>query len=261
MSKKAFVITPITPYLDLYKKADHFRHVFEYLLDPALKKAGFEGVFPQAEGSTVIHEEIIQNLETADLVLCDMSQLNPNVFFELGIRTALNKPVCMIRDNLTKNIPFDTNMVNCHQYNSELEIWENEQQIKLLTNHIKSTVEKNASSNALWEVFGLKTQGSPVETTAENRDIRLLELENQVLASKLQKAEISNEVVEAKSVAYHKCSHCGYGFKVDGFYANTYYGVNIGITPLLGRNHLLPGLGEPKNTLQCPSCGNHDVVS
>ena len=47
---------------------------------------------PTASGSDLIHAKIIKNLETADLVLCDMSALNPNVFFEFGMRTALNKP-------------------------------------------------------------------------------------------------------------------------------------------------------------------------
>lgn len=52
-----------------------------------------------------------------------MSLLNPNVFFELGIRTALNKPVCMVTDERTKKIPFDTNIISYHTYNSKLEPW------------------------------------------------------------------------------------------------------------------------------------------
>jgi len=45
----------------------------------------------------LIHAEIIRNIENADLVLCDMSCLNPNVFFEFGIRTSLNKPVSVVK--------------------------------------------------------------------------------------------------------------------------------------------------------------------
>ena len=259
MSKKAFVITPITAHPERYKNSKHFRHVFEYLLQPALEGAGYEAVYPQAEGSTVIHEEIIQNLETADLVMCDMSQLNPNVFFELGIRTALNKPVCMIRDEKTPEIPFDTNMINCHQYSSEMEVWEIKKEIELLTSHIKSTVKKNDKSNALWEVFGLKSQGSPTEAIAKNKDLRLLQLENEVLTSKLKKAEISQEVVESEMVSHHKCSHCGYGFSVDGYYPHRYYSSTVNTNSLIGIG-VIHGAGEPKNTIQCPNCGNRDVV-
>lgn len=48
-----------------------------------------------------------------------MSILNANVFFEFGIRTALNKPVCILKDNLTKSIPFDASMVNYREYNQD----------------------------------------------------------------------------------------------------------------------------------------------
>jgi len=95
-----FIITPITtpePFVSKYKGDDHhFTHVLDHLFIPALRILSIEPIPPSTKGSEIIHGEIIRNLESADLVLCDMSILNPNVFFELGIRTALNKPVCMI---------------------------------------------------------------------------------------------------------------------------------------------------------------------
>ena len=42
-------------------------------------------------GADLIHAQIVKNLQFADVVLCDVSTHNPNVFFELGIRTALNR--------------------------------------------------------------------------------------------------------------------------------------------------------------------------
>lgn len=40
-------------------------------------------------------------VEEADMVLCDMSRLNANVFFELGIRTALDRPAALVKDDQT----------------------------------------------------------------------------------------------------------------------------------------------------------------
>ena len=57
------------------------------------------------------------------MVLCDISSLTANVFFELGIRTALNKPVCVVKDELTTRIPFDTGIINHHTYSSSLSAW------------------------------------------------------------------------------------------------------------------------------------------
>jgi nucleoside 2-deoxyribosyltransferase len=99
---------------------DHFFHVLEHLFVPAVERNKFNAVRPIAEGSDVIHAEIIKNLEKADLVLCDASSLNANVFYELGIRTALDKPVCIVRDELTPKIPFDTTIINHHVYESSL---------------------------------------------------------------------------------------------------------------------------------------------
>jgi len=64
---------------------DHFKHVLECLFIPAVEKAGLKPIPPIAKGADVIHAGIVQNLEKTDIVLCDMSSLNANVFFELGI--------------------------------------------------------------------------------------------------------------------------------------------------------------------------------
>jgi hypothetical protein len=75
----------------------HFQHVLDCLFVPAVKQAGLTPVPPTAEGAEIIQGRIIGKLERAELVLCDMSGLNANVFFELGIRTALNRPVCLVK--------------------------------------------------------------------------------------------------------------------------------------------------------------------
>ncbi|MCX5998275.1 MAG: hypothetical protein NTU41_01430, partial [Chloroflexi bacterium] len=89
-----FIIMPVSTPDSLVDKysgdTDHFRHVLGHLFVPAIKAADLTPILPIAQGSDVIHAEIIKSLETAEFVLCDMSSLNPNVFFELGMRTAVN---------------------------------------------------------------------------------------------------------------------------------------------------------------------------
>ena len=88
--KTCFIIMPITTPEELIPRfkndKNHFLHVLENLFVPAIEKADFKSIKPIAKGSDLIHAEIIKNLNVADLVLCDMSILNPNVFFEYGIR-------------------------------------------------------------------------------------------------------------------------------------------------------------------------------
>jgi hypothetical protein len=141
--KKCFIIMPIsTPDFMLEKYhdgKDHFMHVLQCLFMPSVQKAGYQAIPPTAKGADLIHAEIVRNLETADIVLCDMSCLNPNVFFEFGIRTSLNKPVCVVKDELTEQVPFDAAILNYHEYKSSLEPWHLEAEINKLSEHIAAS--------------------------------------------------------------------------------------------------------------------------
>src|SRR4051812_33051724 len=77
-----FIIMPLTTpdtYVNLYgNDKDHFIHVLDHLFKPAITKIEYTPIPPIAEGSDLIHAGIIKQLETADLVLCDISTLNAN---------------------------------------------------------------------------------------------------------------------------------------------------------------------------------------
>ena len=161
--EKCFIIMPITTpdhLIDKYKDdADHFSHVLDCLFTPALKYAGFEPVSPKSTGSDVIQADIIKQLSTCELVLCDMSILNPNVFFEFGIRTALNKPVALVIDDKTRNIPFDTSIINFYRYTSSLDAWSIDKEVSTLAEHVKNAYQKTKDNNALWKYFGVAQTG------------------------------------------------------------------------------------------------------
>lgn len=95
-----FVIMPLTTVnAHLYAgDENHFEHVLDYLFAPAVERAEYDIIKPVFNNSQVIQGEIIHHLTTADLVLCDISGWNASVFFELGIRVALDKPVALVRD-------------------------------------------------------------------------------------------------------------------------------------------------------------------
>ena len=186
-----FVIMPVTTpeqFLPIYNNdGAHFQHVLEHLIRPALEQLDFEVIPPTAAGADLIQAQIIENLETADLVLCDMSTLNPNVFFELGIRTALNKPVCMLRDNATPAVPFDTAIINFHTYLSELAPWTLEAQVQQLNQHIKDSIDRSNGHNALWRYFGLTTFASPpAQETGTDAKLDLLSFQVEALGRRLE---------------------------------------------------------------------------
>lgn len=164
---KCFVIMPISTPDQLVAEygndKEHFDHVLEHLFRPAIERLGHELLPPTASGSDVIHAEIIQRLETADLVLCDLSTLNPNVFFELGIRTALDKPVSIVKDCLTTTVPFDMHLINNWTYDRSLAPWILENQISALHEHLLKSLNRSDGKNNLWQVFGLTSRATRAE--------------------------------------------------------------------------------------------------
>ena len=162
LGKNCFVIMPISTPIESaaqYGNDDeHFRHVLDYLFRPAAENAGFNMIPPNFAGSSLIPADIVAQLEQSDLVLCDISSLNPNVFLELGIRIALNKPVAMVKDGLTDRIPFDTSTIGHYTYDESLSAWTLEDQITGLAEHIRK-VDSSGAENAMWKYFGMRLQG------------------------------------------------------------------------------------------------------
>lgn len=171
--KSCFIIMPISTPEEFGTKyrdgADHFRHVLDCLFVPSVEAIGYRAIRPNAKGADLIHAEIVRNLEQSDVVLCDMSCLNPNVFFEYGIRTSLNKPVCVVKDELTKRVPFDAGILNYQEYRSSIDPWELPEEIKKLSEHIRVSEERSKGENTLWKYFGLRTEARSYvgETGAE----------------------------------------------------------------------------------------------
>ncbi|VVD91649.1 hypothetical protein PHO31112_01652 [Pandoraea horticolens] len=49
-----------------------------------------------SDSGGVIQKQILHQLYSSDIVICDVSSKNPNVMLELGIRLAFDKPVVLI---------------------------------------------------------------------------------------------------------------------------------------------------------------------
>lgn len=188
--KDCFIIMPLTTpdlMVPIYSGgAKHFLLMLEHLFTPAVKDAGFNPVPPVFTGSELIHAGIVQNLEKAAMVLCDMSTLNANVFFELGIRTSLNKPVCMVKDEKTPNVPFDNSPIVYHTYDSSMSCWVKDDEVKKLSKHIKESVAGDGQ-NQLWKYYSLSARaqlekGKP----GENETMNLVLLEMQGLKNKVE---------------------------------------------------------------------------
>lgn len=171
-----FIAMPITTQPEHVERygddEDHWGHVMGSLFEKSIEEAGFRPIRPAAQGSHLIHAQIIRHLSTANLVLVDLSTHNPNVFFELGVRTSLDLPIALVRDEHT-DIPFDTSGINTYAYDSNLRGWELEEQRDALMQHITDSYASCAGKNPLWQQFGLKIRASEPDSDESPRDAKL----------------------------------------------------------------------------------------
>jgi hypothetical protein len=134
----AFVAMPFSEKTSAFPKG-YFDEVLKHLITPAAVKANFNARTAKKAGSEVIQSTIVNDLDSADLVIVDLTEHNPNVLFELGMRIAFDKPVCLIRAKGTAAIFDIDHMLRVYDYNpcmwpSTLEI-----DVPALTEHITET--------------------------------------------------------------------------------------------------------------------------
>jgi hypothetical protein len=134
----AFVAMPFSEKTSIYPKG-YFDEVLKHLITPAAVRANFTAKTAKKAGSEVIQSTIVNDLDAADLVIVDLTEHNPNVLFELGMRIAFNKPVCLIRAKGTPAIFDIDHMLRVYDYNPCL--WQSSLEIDIpaLSEHIAET--------------------------------------------------------------------------------------------------------------------------
>lgn len=103
--KECFIVCPIGEEGTSQRKRSD--QLLKYVITPVCEQKGYKikrsDLIP---GVDKINQTIIDCLVNADLVIADLSDHNPNAFFELGYRTALNKPLIHVIEE-GQSIPFD----------------------------------------------------------------------------------------------------------------------------------------------------------
>lgn len=106
--ESCFIITPIGS-----DKSDIRRHadgVIKSVIRPLLKeRLDFKEVVAAHEisKSGSINNQVMNNVIDSDLVIVNLSGLNPNVMYELAVRHTTQKPIIHICEKDTTNLPFD----------------------------------------------------------------------------------------------------------------------------------------------------------
>jgi len=156
-----FVIMPFGGHFDNY---NYYAEIYA----PAIEASGLtsersDNLF--RPGSIV--EDIWRFTKEAKIILADLSQMNPNVFYELGLAHAITKPVILVVENI-EYVPFDLRNLRVHIYdknesnwgeklkgkiqNSIAEILENPKR-SILTTFMETTDEPSVTATDLEKAF------------------------------------------------------------------------------------------------------------
>lgn len=165
--KTCFVVCPIgEDGSDIRKRSDK---LLKHIIKPVCTNCDFECIrVDELNLSDSLTETILEYLKNSDLVIADLTDHNPNAFYEIGYRTALNKPIIHLKDK-SINIPFDVSTIRTFDYDlTDLDLVDSlkERLVKTInsiqfvsdptSNNISENKIENFNSQILEELFKIQ---------------------------------------------------------------------------------------------------------
>ncbi|MBN2287094.1 MAG: response regulator [Tissierellales bacterium] len=133
--RQCFVIMPFSKTKSC--RAEEWTDIYCNLIKPAVEGAGFNYECRRSDGLVGnIIEDILDHLNRADLVIADLTDRNPNVFYELGVRHALRRGTILITQKI-EHIPFDLRPYAIQEYK-----WKTKNDKEALTNRLRQVIQE-----------------------------------------------------------------------------------------------------------------------
>lgn len=110
-----FVMQPFGGHLGTY---------YESIFKPAIKQAGLTPVRADDDIFTTgkIMDQVWRGIRQATVLVAELTSKNPNVFYELGLAHALEKPVILVSSN-QEDVPFDLRHIRAIFYDQDDPFW------------------------------------------------------------------------------------------------------------------------------------------
>ena len=180
--KECFVIMPFST--SATHSEDEWTEIFEKLFKPAWNEFGIDCYRIKVPIGSIT-KGIIEELYGASMVFADLTDSNPNVMYELGVRHTFRKPSVMVKEHSSK-IPFDVSDYAVFGYENTPEGFAD------LKNHIRAVIQNieqfpNKCDNPVWDF--LHVSKFIVDYHGNNETIRKLEAIKEELESNLEQCD------------------------------------------------------------------------
>ena len=193
-AKTCFVISPLGP--DGSETRVHADKVLRHLIEKAVPSEYQISRADKISDPGIITNQIVSAVESADLVIADLTGQNPNVFYELALRHAVRKPIVHII-KVGGEIPFDINGVRTVFY----DIYDPDNLV-LAQNRLAEFISAIGSEN-----FRVESPFT-IALPRSERDSSEGGLEGERVLSELQKIAVRIQNIESK-VNYNELAQSG----------------------------------------------------
>src|SRR5258708_31431519 len=125
----------------------HFNRVYDYVIVPACRAAGF---WPTRSDSEKYDNPLdaVKSIIDSEVVLCDLSASNSNALYGLAVRHSLDLPVTVVKD--TKSIVmFDASAFGLVEYDESLRIDTVQKEIEVLGEALRKAVDHKKERHQL----------------------------------------------------------------------------------------------------------------
>lgn len=150
--KTCFVISPIgKDGSETRKKMDL---AYNHIIRPVVEEAGYEPIrADHIKESGLITRQIVDRLLNSDLVIADLTNENPNVYYELAIRHVADKPVIHMISPIDAYIPFDISIMRTIKYDLDIE---SGLVARTTLREMVGLIDETVSTNPIKEVINLQ---------------------------------------------------------------------------------------------------------
>jgi formylglycine-generating enzyme required for sulfatase activity len=180
---QAFVIMPFkSPYNDYYRD----------ILKPAIQDLGYDCIrSDEIYSPGAFLQTIWEQIVNADVMIAEMTGMNPNVLYELGLAHSLSKKVIMITQDMNY-IPSDLRHINCVVYDTSGVSWSDklrnaiqrmvlfraQEKVDFIVLHPKATVdntvffEKLARDREFFQERTIKLEAQIAKYATHTKDLK-----------------------------------------------------------------------------------------